>query len=309
MSLAIKRFPLSIVIPTKDREKLLFKSLEFLNRNIFFFNEVIIIDSSAKKLTKEKLNNFNKNLNIKYYTSKPSTSLQRNLGLRNVRKKNKYVMFLDDDIEFNKDAFKKMLGFIKNNNNDIAGIGFNLISKFKYGKNLIERIKKSNIFSILGLYDSRPGIVTSSGWHTKAMNLKKNTQVEWLSTQACIYKLEKIKFTNFSNQLGDYAYLEDLFFSHQISKKGKLIIYYQAKYKDMLSIERNSFLFGIKEIKNRILFIEKNKLSKINFILGYFFFITRNFFSSILNVKKIMRFVGNIIGIFYLFKIKNFFKT
>ena len=37
MSLAIKRFPLSIVIPTKDREKLLFKSLEFLNRNIFFF--------------------------------------------------------------------------------------------------------------------------------------------------------------------------------------------------------------------------------------------------------------------------------
>ena len=83
----IKRLPLSIVIPTKDRERLLFKSLKFLNKNFFFFNEVIIVDSSIKKLNKKILYKSYKKLNIQYYTSKPSTSLQRNLGLRNVKKK------------------------------------------------------------------------------------------------------------------------------------------------------------------------------------------------------------------------------
>jgi len=93
-------------------------------------------------------------------------------------------------------------------------------------------------------------------------------------------------------------------FSHQISKRGQLTVHYKAKYKDTLIVERNHFLFGIKEIRNRIIFIKQNKLSIRKFILGYLFFISRNFLEIFLNLKKIMRFFGNIMGIFYLFKIK-----
>jgi len=300
----IKRLPLSIVIPTKDRERLLFKSLKFLNKNFFFFNEVIIVDSSIKKLNKKILYKFYKKLNIQYYTSKPSTSVQRNLGLRNVRKKNKFVMFLDDDIKFNNDAFKKMYSFINKMSDNIAGVGFNSITPARYEKKLIERIKNSSFFSRLGLYHSRPGVVTTSGWQTKILNIKKDIKVEWLPTQACIYKKNKIRSLKFSNQLGTYAYLEDLLFSHQISKRGQLTVHYKAKYKDTLIVERNHFLFGIKEIRNRIIFIKQNKLSIRKFILGYLFFISRNFLEIFLNLKKIMRFFGNIVGIFYLFKIK-----
>ena len=41
-----KKLPLSIIIPTKDRTELLIKTLKYLKKNIFFFNEVIIIDST-----------------------------------------------------------------------------------------------------------------------------------------------------------------------------------------------------------------------------------------------------------------------
>ena len=82
-----KRLLLSIVIPTKDREKLLLKSLNYLSKNIFLFNEVIIIDSSLKKIDERSLKKSYKKMNIKYFTSQPSTSMQRNLCLKSARKK------------------------------------------------------------------------------------------------------------------------------------------------------------------------------------------------------------------------------
>ena len=299
-----KRLLLSVVIPTKDREKLLLKSLNYLNKNFFLFNEVIIVDSSSKKIDERILKTSYKKMNIKYFTSQPSTSMQRNLGLKSARKKNKFIMFLDDDIKFNNNAFKKMYSFVNNMSDDIVGVGFNSIAPVRYKKKLLERIKNSSFFSRLGLYDSRPGMVTSSGWQTKILNIKKNTLVEWLPTQACIYRRDKIKSLKFSSQLGAYAYLEDLLFSHEISKRGHLIIHFEAKYKDMLTVQRNHFLFGIKEVRNRIVFVKKNKLSIGKFLLGYVFFLFKNFLEIFLNIKKIMRFFGNIIGIIYLIKLK-----
>ena len=299
-----KRLLLSIVIPTKDREKLLLKSLNYLSKNIFLFNEVIIIDSSLKKIDERSLKKSYKKMDIKYFTSQPSTSMQRNLGLKSARKKNKFIMFLDDDIRFNNDAFKKMYSFVNSMSNTIVGVGFNSIAPAKYKKKLLERIKNSSFFYRLGIYDARPGMVTSSGWQTKILNMKKNTFVEWLPTQACIYRRDKIKSLRFSSQLGAYAYLEDLLFSHEISKRGHLIIHFEAKYKDMLTVQRNHFLFGIKEVRNRIVFVKKNKLSIGKFLLGYVFFLFKNFLEIFLNIKKIMRFFGNIIGIYYLIQIK-----
>ena len=83
-------------------------------------------------------------------------------------------MFLDDDIKFNNDAFKKMYSFINKMSDNIAGVGFNSITPARYEKKLIERIKNSSFFSRLGLYHSRPGVVTTSGWQTKILNIKKD---------------------------------------------------------------------------------------------------------------------------------------
>ena len=295
-----KKLPLTIIIPTKDRTKLLIKTLTYLKKNIFFFNEVIIIDSTEKnKICNKQLNNF-KQLNIKYYSSKPSTALQRNLGLKYIKKNNKFVMFLDDDLKFYFNAFKEMKNYINKMGPEITGIGFNPI--VKNNNNILEKIKNSRFFFKLGIYDSRPGVVTPSGWHTKIQNIQKNIYVEWLPTKACIYKIKKIKKLKFEKLLGKYSYLEDLIFSHYMSKKGKLIINSKAKFKDLNFIKRNDFLFGIIEIKNRLIFVQKNNY-KINiFFLGYLFFLLNNLLSVVSDIKNFRRFFGNLIGILYLFR-------
>jgi hypothetical protein len=291
---------LSIIIPTKDRVKLLTKTLIYLKKNIFFFNEVIIIDSSEKNIiSKKQLNSFKK-LNIKYYTSKPSSAIQRNLGLKYINKKNKFVFFLDDDLKFYSKALKKMKYYIERMEPEIIGIGFNPIKKNI--NNFLEKIKNSIFFCKFGIYDTRPGVITPSGWHTKIQNIKKNRYVEWLPTGACIYKINKIKSLKFERILGKYSYLEDLIFSHNASKKGKLIINSQAKFIDSNFIKRNDFLFGIIEIKNRLIFIKKNNLKIKNFLLGYLFFLLNNLFLALSDIKIFQRLAGNLIGIIYLFK-------
>ena len=130
-----KKLSLSIVIPTKDRHELLKRILNYLKKNTFFFNEVLVIDSSKKNIFRENeiKNNFKK-LNIKYYNTQPSTSMQRNLGLKHINKKNKFIMFLDDDIEFNDNAFKIMYKYLFTLSPDIIGVGFNLINDEQYTK-------------------------------------------------------------------------------------------------------------------------------------------------------------------------------
>lgn len=293
-----KRFQLSIIIPTKDRYKFLHNSLITLSKNSKFFKEVLIIDSSNKKiklLNKNLVKNFK--YKIKIFDSKPSISIQRNIGLRHVCKRSNYVMFLDDDITFYNNAFYKIVTFIKKNTN-YAGIGFNLIIKKK--ENWIkDKLKKNKLIQKLNLYSEHSGDVTKSGWHTKAINLKKTKEVKWLPTQAVIYKKKILTKKFFASKFGEYSYLEDLDFSYSISKIGKLVICHSAKYFSNNNINRDSFFFGSKEIINRSFFIKRQNLSKNYFLLGCILLTIKNFFLSIfmLKPKLFLRSVGNISGI------------
>ena len=168
-----KKLPLSIIIPTKDRTELLIKTLKYLKKNIFFFNEVIIIDSTKiNKISQKQLNNFKK-LNIKYYSSKPSTALQRNLGLKYINKKNKFVMFLDDDLKFYLKAFKEMKNYIQKIGPEIGGVGFNPIVKNK--NNILEKIKNSKLFYKLGIYNSQRRVASYCSMH---LQNKKNQKTK-----------------------------------------------------------------------------------------------------------------------------------
>ena len=206
---------LSIIIP-KSRQKTL-KLIEKLKKYKFFFNEVIIVDSSNKKnnrYIKNKLTIIDPS--IKLLNSKPSISYQRNLGIKKTKKSNEYFMFLDDDILFKDNSFKNMKKFIEKN--DYVGYSFNLSGVNK--SSFYDKLKKSKLSKKLGIYDGRIGAVSPSGWHSKIINVK-NFEVDWLPTRAVIYKSNlKLNFDNFSG----YSYLEDLDFSFRASKKGKLVI-------------------------------------------------------------------------------------
>ena len=93
------------------------------------------------------------------------------------------------------------------------------------------------------------GIVTASGWQTKAINLKKDLKVEWLPTQAVIYKINKINNLKFDTAYGKYSYLEDLDFSYSLSRKGKLMICSCANYTSENTVNRDDYGFGVKRLK------------------------------------------------------------
>jgi hypothetical protein len=296
----------SLIIPTKDRAHKLVSLLIFLKKLKIKFNEIIIVDSSnieeANKIKKFLSRNNLKKIHI--YKSHPSSSFQRNLGLKKVTSSSKFVMFMDDDVKFYKNSFIEMNKAINrlNFNNKIIGFGFNLINKNE--KNNFLNYKNNIIINKLGLYSREPGVVMPNGWHTKINNLKKDTMVEWIFTGATIFKLKSIKNFNFDETFGQYSYLEDLDFSLSLTgKKKKLIIISKARFKDPHVVDRNNIEFGVMEIRNRFIIVNKHKLSKILFIISSLVRFNLSIFEFFKgNYNFFLRAIGNLLSIVYIVK-------
>ncbi len=285
----------SLIIPTKERIDYLKRFFSSLGDVVNSFDEILIIDSSSDEIHKKIINIFLNDNNIKVIKCEPSTSLQRNIGIENYKKTNKFLMFCDDDIIFEKGSILSMNNFIISNPNNI-GYGFNLIENDNKG--FLEKIKKNNFLQKNGYYSQDPGIVCENGWHTKICNVKKNTNTMWLSTQACIYKADIIKDKLFDIKLGKYSYLEDLFISYELSKKGNLIICAESRYKHPNFIERKDFNFGVQEVVNRYKFVKKNELNFIKFYTTIFLKSSLTFLKIIIGrFSFISKFLGNLYGI------------
>lgn len=298
----------TLIIPTRNRSFQVIDLLKVLKvYNIKFF-EILVVDSSNKK-NSNILKNISKKLKFKYFHTYPSTSYQRNVGLKKKNPFTRFVMFLDDDVIFYKSTFYEMNKTIKKytSNNNIGGFGFNQVQK-ETDKSLIEKIKYSRFISLLGIYSNKIGKVLKSGWHTKILNVKSNIYVDWIYTTACVYKSEVISNFKFNVTFGQYSYLEDLDFSLNLKNlKKKIIISYLSKFEHPKNIDRSGLNFGITEVINRHRIVKKYK-----FNLTFFFIISllRTILSLMkslyFNKKYFLRTIGNIIG--YLKITLNLFK-
>mgnify|MGYP001365607372 CR=1 FL=1 len=286
----------SLIIPTKDRPNRLGKLFESMENFISYINEIIIVDSSNKEnfeFTKKFISKFK---NVKLLESVPSTSKQRNLGIENYNKKNKFIMFCDDDITFEKNSINIISEFIYSNKNYL-GYGFNLIEDYK--ESFFDNLKKHKFLEQVGLYNSKPGVVCENGWHTKNCNLVKNLETSWLSTQACIYRTSVFKDSKFDTTLGKYSYLEDLFFSYNVFKKGKLYICSKAKYNHKNSINRTNFSFGVQEVINRHKFVKMNNFNIKKFYLSMLIKTILSLINVFIGrIYYFPKFLGNFLGIF-----------
>ena len=285
----------SLIIPTKDRVESLIKLIrkfEILNLS---FHETLIIDSSNIQNSK-KIYDLTKQKRLRYFKTKPSTSYQRNLGLENINT-NKFVMFIDDDVELFENTFEKMNECIAKyeDNEEIAGFCFNQISDQK--NSTFEKLKSLKILGYLDFYPTKPGKVVQSGWHSKILNLKNDVLGDWMFTTMCIYKTKEINKIKFDETFGEYSYLEDLDFSLNLSNKGKkFFLSSEAKFKHPINIDRSSYKFGIIEVINRFKIVKKHNLSKKIFFIVLFF---RAFFSFLKSLTFDMKYFKRGLGNFY----------
>ena len=290
-----------LIIPTKDRNAQLKKTLnQFLRLNVSFKKIIIVDSSSGKNLRENKI--FLKNKKIQHIYSQPSISKQKNIGIEKALKIKSadYIFLLDDDIIFDKKAFKEVnKEIIKNKKNkQIIGFGFNPKNNFK--KNWFDKIKESKFSKELGLYHDKQGKILESGWQTKIQNVKKNLKSNWASTAALVLKLDKINNQRFDESFGKYSYLEDLDFSLKF-KPNIFLIISKACFFHYNNIERTSFKFGFIEVVNRFKVVKRNNLSFFSYfkmiilktIVNLIYFTLGKF-------HFLMRFVGNLNGIIYI---------
>lgn len=292
----------SLIIPTKNRSSQVIQLIERLNNLNINFNDLLIVDSSDD-LHSNKISLECKKRNIKYFKTKSSTSYQRNFGMSKMSR-NKFVMFMDDDVVLFDNTFKKMDSCIEKfqNNKNIAGFGFNQIAKEK--ETFLEKIKSFKLFKYLNIYPLLPGKVARSGWQSKILNLENDVIGDWVFTTICIFKFEEIKKFKFDETFGEYSYLEDLDFSlNLMTAKKKIYLSSEAKFLHPDNIDRSGFNFGVTEIKNRFKIVKKHKLSKKLFLLGAIIRFLMSLLKSFqFNKNYFLRCVGNIYSIFILHK-------
>ena len=301
----------SLVIPTKNRLKLLERLLLQLKKLKIEFSEILIVDSSSKKF-KPQIKKISNKYNCKLFNTRSSISFQRNIGIKNKKLNSKFIMFLDDDIIFKKNAFRQMnkaINYYEDKSYNILGYGFNQINKKKLTN--FEKIKNSKLIKLLGLYSDRPGVVMSSGWHTKIINLKTDKFTDWMYSATLIIPTVKLNSV-FDESFGKYSYLEDLDFSLQMKKKnknGKFLLIASAQFNHPNTINRNSFDFGILEFVNRYKIVSKHNLKYLNFFYMALIKLFLSFVSISVDLKNYSRFLGNIFGILICFKRYLFYKT
>ena len=71
----------SLIIPTRNRPEYLKKTLDQINIQKINFQEIIVVDSSDGEY-KKKIIELVKLYDVKLFNSKPSTSVQRNIGIK-----------------------------------------------------------------------------------------------------------------------------------------------------------------------------------------------------------------------------------
>ncbi|MBI5641482.1 MAG: glycosyltransferase [Nitrospirae bacterium] len=289
---------ISFVIATKDRPHDLESLLKNLADQACRPDQLIIVDAS-KTSNEAMTKRYSSCFDLQYikYTASPSASAQRNAGIRAVRNDIDLVGFLDDDVVLEKGAMGAMLFFWQTTPEDVAGCAFNLRNFEPAGA---EGFKHTGLAQMLGLYSRKKGVVMPSGWQTMIGTVGETIYVEWLPIGASVWRRQIFDLFQFEEYFSGYSYLEDLDFSYSVSRRYRLAVVADAGFYHYHSPSGriSAYRFGKVEVRNRVYFVRKHKLS---LALCYVGIISRLLITCIEGMKTqrgdyFKRALGNFVG-------------
>ncbi|MEI8028058.1 MAG: glycosyltransferase [Pseudomonadota bacterium] len=211
----------SILIATKDRPENMRKLLKSVEQSTIRPSSLVVVSSGHP--IHDVISEFETSLKIDYVHSEVAGQVnQKKIGISRLRKEIPWVVFLDDDLLLTTNTFKtafETLSKYSVTGERIVGIGL--------GLSPTSRMNRSSRFqNIVGralrLSGATAGKVIRSGQGVSYLESHLPIYTEWLNG-ASIWEresaLEYIRFVPSSK----YAACEDLVFSFQQSKKGKLL--------------------------------------------------------------------------------------
>ena len=290
---------LAIILTARRKNLILEQTLNAIYKQTILPKQLIIVLAEKEKI------NYLPKLKTKVIYSKIKNQVhQRKLGLKFLDKKIDIILQLDDKIILEKNSIKFLLDEWRQADKNVAGIGIN---PKKYTR------PKASLFHYLTLTNSNiDGKVLPSGFANGWSQTKKNKMMSWLNGGMTSWKLKLIpQIYSRRFPIVKWSVCEDLFFSYNVAKKYKLILSSKSKAKIIPKNTKenifDSFYNGFIHAKILHSFVSQNKS------LSIFLFYYSIFSSSILgilmnllslNINKIFRFFGRLIGSFFIFSRK-----
>ena len=213
---------ISIVIATRNRYPVLYKTLDTLDFQTLLPKEILIVDASDKTELKPAISTF-KNIgnSIRWViASQKGAAVQRNEG---VEKANcSYILFMDDDVYLQNDVIEKLWRGIQ-----IPGTGAvnAMISNQSYSKPGVVTELMYRLMSGKKL-ETYAGKLIGPAWNLLPEdNLASPEYVEcdWLNAGCTLYKKNLLPVPVFHSHFKGYSLMEDVSLSFGIGKKSKLL--------------------------------------------------------------------------------------
>jgi glycosyltransferase involved in cell wall biosynthesis len=262
----VRNVKFSVVIPTRNREVPLKNLLRKILTQTVLPNEVIIVDSSDN--IHASYSEINKMIRY-FHTNEKSAAGQRNLGMANVEKDTKVLFFLDDDTNPDTEYFEKMLNTLMSNN----AIG---VSGLAMNPKKTRRVKPSGIRGFIKritFLDSKTdGKLLISGVAIPVRDKESVImETDWLIGCSC-WNFQKIKWLKFEEDFAGYSLGEDVIFSIQAKKFGKLLVNtdIQIDHFELPHVETNIVQFNSMWVYNRFR-IRKYLDRRSTFYFAFFF--------------------------------------
>jgi len=215
-----------ILVATKDRPQQLDKFLESVS-NLSLLPVEVVIASSGIDIN-GIIEKYTNKLNLKHVHSLRSGQvIQKKLGLKYFSESLNWIAFFDDDIILLPDSIENAFADISklSGQNKIAGIGLSCASSYvSIRKSQYKLMKKLFLSS-----DKNLGQVNKSGYNSSYMGSREVIETQWLNG-ASIWKAELAKKYNVPFDEIRHAIGEDLFFSFQNLKYGRLFFSPSSKF-------------------------------------------------------------------------------
>jgi len=288
---------ISVIIPTLYRENFL-KTYNSLLKQSAKIGEIVIVNASKKKIIAKS-----KNSKI-IYSKKKNQVYQRSLGLKNISKKAKILLFLDDRVVLKNDAIKQLLNDWNNSSKNVAGIGLSCINYIPPKIHLINRLTLTN--------SEIAAKVLKSGFASGYGLTKKQTSCDWLNGGMTSWRIDKVKKYLFKRNFPMLSWCvgEDLVFSYNIQKKYKLLLSSNAKCILLRKKENLNNLDYFRKGFHHAYVIKsfvKSNNNRLSILLFYYAVYSSSFFGILKNIltfncKDSFRFLGRIVGSFFYYK-------
>lgn len=217
----------SVIIPTFNRADDLAETLTSFKEIIPLLKEVIIIDQSTNAHTKELIRDL-KSKKIQYvYSSPPSLTRARNVGISHLSPDTKVALFLDDDVTLEKGYFEALLRVFNEQPEALGVSGYYLPSSVR--QNRYEAFLRK-IFLIEHLAKDTASVLSAFG-AVYPLTLSKTISAQWLPGFNMAFKKEVVDKQTFDENLSRYSLAEDFDFTYRVylSRPRSLYITPEAK--------------------------------------------------------------------------------